>query len=50
LDDHRYCELLLLLQLHDELLDDDLTQLDARILEWCEYRDPLQTFQHVMEA
>jgi hypothetical protein len=32
------------------LLDDDLIQLDVRIHEWCEYRDPLQTLQHVKVA
>jgi hypothetical protein len=50
LDVHRYCELLLPLQLRDVLLGDDLIQLDARIHEWREYRDLLQTLQHVKVA
>jgi len=32
------------------LSDDDLIQLDVQTHEWCEYRDPLQTLQRVMDA
>jgi hypothetical protein len=50
LGDHRCCDLLLLLQLHDVLLDDDLIQLNVSIHGLCESLDPLQTFRLVKEA
>ena len=50
LDDRRWCELLLPLQLRDVLLDDDLIRLDVSIHVLCEFRDPLQTFQRVKEV